>query len=413
MRERTVIGVKQTKKEKEKKEKEKKEKKKKKEKKEKEQEKKDDEVIKKEKSPPIETLLRVFKRRRERRSGDVCNPKKKPIIPPYTHDHILRVPEGIVSFIHFEFPSMIGRHSRHLVLLGDVHTDKVIMDEAGQYVLDWIVGTLVKNPNQCVDLFLEISPDMYNPRPYEKAGQLFGETFKHINLIKKFKNIRVHHVDTRMGIDSLPKYTYENSTLLQDTLKYIKEKKEPRLTIATFISMCIAVIMYFVFHLEYVHLINDETVVLLHKLGLEDKVNNEFFGDVGYIILWKLSKKIEKQISKSIFATNKIKFFKCLYDATTHCLNINTPSLTNHVYTMTFFMDAYCLARLFREFPDKGRFRGPCTKYMQYPVVYTGSFHTAVYRKFIEIYFGLEEKVHESNYRDKRPKIEPFQLIKQ
>ena len=78
---------------------------------------------------------------------------------------------------------------------------------------------------------------------------------------------------------------------------------------------------------------------------------------------------------------------------------------------MTIFMDAYCLARLFREFPDKGRFRGPCTKYMQYCVLNAGNLHTSIYRKFIELYFGLEEKTRVSDYVHKRPKILPFQLI--
>ena len=240
----------------------------------------DEEAIDKERSPPVETLLRIFKRRRERRSSDALNPKKNPIVPPYTHDHILKVPEGIVSFTHFEFPAMLGgNHSKHLVLLGDVHTDRIIMDDAGQFVLDWVVSTLIKNPDQCVDLFLEMSPDDTNSAPLMRQGPMFGEFRKHLKLIKKFKNIRIHRADMRMGINSLPNYSFAGSKLLQEMVKHISEKKSPLITtIITFTLLCVAIIMHILFGIEYLDLIDRDAVYLIRELDLENKFNNEFFG---------------------------------------------------------------------------------------------------------------------------------------
>ena len=379
----------------------------------------DDKEIKNKTSPLVETLLRVFKRNRERRSNDVHNPKLNPIIPPYTTDHVLKTPKGIVSFSHFEFSKMIGPNSKHVILLGDVHTNVHVIDD-GQFVLDWIVNTLVKKPEQCIDLFIERKLTDSGP-PVPNAGPLGGELRKHEVLIKKFKNLRVHRVDTRLGIIN----ETDGRDLIRHMGSHVQTNSKPRMTLADLYSILIAIIMCHVFSLSIEKLVGQVLFKRWKRIfkyfDLPDKFDNYLHNRPDGKRFTYVANKTRKQLKSSIFAKNELKFFKCLFNAsvsgafdkTLYKYGVSAVT-SNYIVVMAVLMDAYCLSRLFRDFTSKGRFREPCSKYMQYCVVYAGECHISVYRDFFKLYFGVGEQILAiDDMTTKRPKLKiPFDMTK-
>jgi hypothetical protein len=244
---------------------------------------------------------------------------------------------------------------------------------------------------------------------------LGGELRKHEVLIKKFKNLRVHRVDTRRGII----HETNGRELLRHMGEHVRTNSKPRMTFVDLFSILVAIIMCHVFSLSIDKLVGQDVfkrwIKIFRYFDLPDKFNDYLYARPDRDRFKYVANKTRKQLKSSIFDKHEMKFFSCLFNASVDTFGKkgNGAYVTsNYTVVMAVLMDVYCLSRLFRDFTSKGRFREPCSKYMQYCVVYAGEYHVSVYREFFKLYFGVGEQIVATDDKTtKRPKLKmPFDL---
>src|SRR3989344_2541843 len=354
--------------------------------------------VKEKNSPSPTSIYHVLKRMRKRRKYDILNPTTQPILAPFVDDHRLKTLDGVVSFTHYVFPMMFGKKSKHVILCGDVHSNMVVEDDTGQYLLDWVTSVLLKHKNRCIDLFLEhpratrgYSELALPDYPSATQGPMFGATLKYIPLVKKIKNIRVHNIDLRYRrLENPP------PTLIRDYINVYN----PPFKSADIMKAYYAAYIYILYDILVVSKkIWEEWMNVLNRISFIEITRN-------YLKMFHpVRDRILKQLKNSIFNNNIKKFFKVLYLSALkkkidysitdiRVLNADASLLT---------IDAYALSRIFRRFDRGGRFKLPCSKYMPYCIVYVGDFHVSVYSKFIELYFGTRA-IKNIELRDEKTK---------
>jgi hypothetical protein len=331
----------------------------------------------------VETLLQYFKM-------DRLNDEPG-LVPPYAQNHRLRTPEGVVSFTHYEILDI----PKHIILFGDHHNEMAVTDSGGQFMLDWIVATLRKKKNICLDLFLE-SRLGQDYRYLDGQGPMFGVVLKHKNIIKKFPNIRVHDINVRPK-----KRQFKTDVIRAVQQHYAKLDKDDM-----FASL-LAAYMHIIFNIE--PSIFDDYIYFkstITRLRIIEKLRHDVVAQ-DQATYDKIRSLVEKQLTNSIFKDDKNSFFKCLFDASVTVFNEEKKFQIARLESSLriVLMDAYGLARIFRAFKSKDRFVGPCSTHMPLCVVYAGEHHVKVYREFIRQYFGTRVKEHQKVFdlKNKKP----------
>lgn len=356
-------------------------------------------------------ILHEYKLARRRGYDLQINPKgrNKVLVPKFRLDHVLKRQDGLVSLTHLEIPRMYGTASKHILLCGDLHNDKPLMGDAesSQFVMDWIVSALVKEPNKCLDIFIEHAKRFWitrGPAPSTTAintipvqnilgnvsdyvpgvGPMAGASFSYMSIIKKFKNVRIHDVNPRIWYS----FTRTDKPGILVKLFSIYEN------IYYIYEMLLAVLFHIEFEIDLRKICDVKMLDSIKKNDLITCVKNE--------IIYKFHctetlRKINKQIEKSEFKNYRETYFITLFISTmdtvvkTHILDISSTDDVDDKYSIIQLylyvpiMDAYCLARMFRVFKRGGT---PCTKIVKTCIVYAGQSHIEIYRAFIRNYFG-------------------------
>ena len=347
-------------------------------------------------------ILYEYKKAR-RRMDPLLNPWLNPKIPKYKKEHVLTTVEGLVSLRRIEIPGILdGDKIKKIVLCGDVHTDKEIVT-GGQFVLDWLVNTLIKRQDKCIDLFIENDSKHVSGTidAYDGIGPLFGAVRAYLPIINKFKNLRVHDVDIRI-------YNKEHPNPVISTITDMFDRVEACTFVTGFsiedgYKVMIQLLFALFFHIEFKVDIN----ALFSWSEFSDRVIEKFkeydgLISGGLITMFKnvindifshndkIVAKIEKQISNSYFNSkhNRNKFFGILFKTMYEVFQKEELYIDFMKTLFMPLMDVYCLARMFRTFnDDKRNFSGVCSEEVEICVVYVGDAHARVYTTFIRKYF--------------------------
>ena len=351
----------------------------------------------------VQEILYEYKKARRRIGGHEINPWLKPIIPKYNPSEKLKTIEGLVSLKHITIPGLLyGNKIKHIILCGDVHTDKEV-EYGGQFMLDWLVNTLVIKQDKCIDLFIEDDTILSGHHQYtmRHGGPMAGATFFYIPIIKKFKNLRIHDVDMRTH-----GRTNTDRPMIPVIIEMFKQVNNGTfvqgLSMPEMYTVMTQLLLAVFFHIKFKANIDKLFAVSTFSKFIVDKFDEYRDKHVGGLVAMfinetngifknndKIVAKIEKQFVKSYFKRNRDRFCEKLF--VTVCEFITKIKEPYDGFIISLFMplmDVYCLARMFRTFNgDIKEFTEPCSDELETCVVYVGNAHSEIYATFIEKYF--------------------------
>ena len=349
------------------------------------------------------------KYRLARRRGDDVNPRDVMLIPSFKYSHVPpRTLDAVHSFKHIIIPTV-----RDIYLFGDEHTDVPISDDTGHFILDWIVGMVIKEPTRLFDVFIEMIGMSY----ILNQGPLFGAILKYIPILRKFKNIRIRDIDIRPDAWSVvaffrPPDILNTVFVLSNAFNFIPHHDTIHEQYMYAVSMLLAILFHVIFgiDLEILRALSfwrDQKQAWDNRLTDQNLVYNMRTQVVDtYFNVNDNIKKIEKQIKNSIFDSDRHNFLLHVYSVILHNSSFVSDVNTMCIYLATMLMDTYCLARIFRR-THRDAAADPLTCF-----VIAGAAHTGVYSAFMTSYFDGTKVMQDITSVDKRLVLEEEPAVK-
>lgn len=302
---------------------------------------------------------------------------------------------GINSLVFYK----IGE--KRILLAGEFHNTENWCNSKKNPIgiSDFVSGISRRIPeDECLDVFLEGAYKMSYPEISDSSGLSYltkelepgNKILKFLRLIdtkNKRKNLRVHHVDTRMMIDdSVWSFGYKDYSV---PINEISDQFQDSI------------------------LVKDLLKVIDYLLTINRRGNREYFEkvfrkfeefeaakDFEEIESWEKEyfKIIEKElkklnteiISRKILITN-------LRETYHQKIEESSDSYATAIgVILDIPMDLYILSRMFIRFDDKPS--ATCTKStIDNIIIYSGSAHTETYRDFLNLSFRTEPQINISN----------------
>jgi hypothetical protein len=361
----------------------------------------------------------------------------EPYLPDTNLSPNLSILYDVESFTYFEIDN------KRIVLVGNRHLEYVgkgyDYDARGQILEDWVIGTCLANKTKCIDFFTEsgiysgkrlINPKLHlfvalHHKVYE--GSMFGSGNDAIVIAKeRLPNLRLHNIDLRQlavtdrkdavikgdfgdkewywkhyfGIDS--KFGYLISSRFGSSFGAPGLKE---LMIAY--TLCTDTKWT---NVAFPTKKNYKLFASTYFIGKFATDAARLLSDAFYFNGWLRSavKLIHRQLDNGPLDKNK--FFNVMIT----CYNHVFGSLSQFMILHMFFVDAYALSRIFRNFNRKISRNSVCKKDIKAAIVHAGDFHIRVYCSFIEKYFETKCKLCLKPVKDEKHEIifkKPFKLF--